>query len=52
MQQPKSSKAVIVRLLDAMNATVISYHPEVEPPPARFSDLIGGTAFFPGGPGL
>lgn len=52
MQQLRDSEAVVLRLLQAMQATVTAYHPRVVRTPARLEDLIPGTAFFPGGHGL
>jgi hypothetical protein len=52
MQQLRDSEGVVLRLLEAMQATVSAYHPQVVRTPTQLEDLIPGTAFFPGGHGL
>lgn len=52
MEKRESSKTVIQKLLDTMHDTVTEYDPTVPAPPSKVSDLIQGTAFFPGGTGL
>lgn len=52
MAKPELSELVIQKLLDTMHAVVTDFDSEVRRPPSKASDLIQGTAFFPGGTGL
>jgi len=45
----RSARVVVQQLLDAMADTVRDYPPEVGRTGATVDELIGGTAFFPGG---
>ncbi len=47
-----SSQSVIQELLTEMETLVRSYHPTVVTTGRTLDELIGGTAFFPGGSGL
>jgi hypothetical protein len=48
----RAASQVVEQLLTSMPLMVRSYHPEVERTGATLSELIPGTAFFPGGAGL
>ena len=52
MTSPRKSEDVVQQLLDAMKMLVTKYHPTVRQTGSTLSDLIPGTAFFPGGSGL
>jgi len=48
----RATAAVLQELLDEMNRIVRDYHPRVERTGTTVSELIAGTAMFPGGAGL
>jgi hypothetical protein len=48
----RDAAQVVERLLTSMTLMVQSYHPDVRRTGATLSELIPGTAFFPGGAGL
>jgi hypothetical protein len=48
----RKASQIVERLLTSMQLLVQSYHPEVRKTGSTLSDLIPGTAFFPGGTGL
>ncbi len=48
----RSSTHVVEQLLTSMQLVVRSYHPDTVKTGSTFSELIPGTAFFPGGTGL
>ena len=52
MMNTRKSEEVVQQLLDAMKTLVTKYHPNVRQTGSTLSDLIPGTAFFPGGSGL
>ena len=52
MMLTRKSEAVAQQLLDAMKTLVTKYHSTVRQTGSTLSDLIPGTAFFPGGSGL
>ncbi len=52
MMDTRKSEEVVQQLLDAMKMLVTKYHPAVRQTGSTLSDLIPGTAFFPGGTGL
>jgi uracil-DNA glycosylase family 4 len=52
MMNTRKSEDVVQQLLDAMKTLVTKYHPTVRQTGSTLSDLIPGTAFFPGGSGL
>lgn len=52
MIHTRKSEEVVQQLLDEMKMLVTKYHPTVMQTGSTLSDLIPGTAFFPGGSGL
>jgi uracil-DNA glycosylase len=52
MIHTRKSEDVVQQLLDTMKTLVTKYHPTVRQTGSTLSDLIPGTAFFPGGSGL
>jgi uracil-DNA glycosylase len=52
MMHTRKSEEVVQQLLDTMKMLVTKYHPTIRQTGSTLSDLIPGTAFFPGGSGL